>query len=47
MLTGLGACTPKHIHKGSGAERIEEFSRVDDSLEEKQLEDAGTPEYVK
>ncbi|MBD3296502.1 MAG: hypothetical protein GF392_03965 [Candidatus Omnitrophica bacterium] len=47
VLTALSACAPKHVHKGSGARRLDEFSRVDDSLEEKQLEDAGVPEYLK
>ncbi|MBD3427124.1 MAG: hypothetical protein GF409_07850 [Candidatus Omnitrophica bacterium] len=40
-------CTSKHTYKGSGAERIDEFSRVDESFEEKHLEDTGKPEYIK
>jgi hypothetical protein len=47
LLAGLSACSTKHVHKGSGPERLDEFSRVDDTLEEKHLEDAGAPEYIK
>jgi hypothetical protein len=40
-------CSRKNMYKGNTAERIDEFSRVDDSLEEKHIEDTGGAEYIK
>ena len=43
----FSGCSRKNMYKGSAAERIDEFSRVDDSLEEKHIEDTGGAEYIK
>jgi hypothetical protein len=40
-------CSRKNMYKGNTAERIDQFSRVDDSLEEKHIEDTGGAEYIK
>ncbi|MBD3378992.1 MAG: hypothetical protein GF408_00825 [Candidatus Omnitrophica bacterium] len=49
MITGLSICAVCGCagYKGSVSERKDVVSRVDETLEEKHMEDAGAPEYIK
>jgi hypothetical protein len=48
LITALSCgCSRKNMYEGNTAERIDQFSRVDDSLEEKHIEDTGGAEYIK
>ena len=47
MALVAGCASRKEMYKGDTTERVEEFSAIDDTLEEKHLEESGATEFIK